>query len=226
VGVLLSVTPGAFWLCVPPPAGAPDLAGDPGLRRRREQGAGRSAPSDQSAYARSRERQRDELYGSQRRPVRGGERPPRSRLEAATRSIGVDLDALWLSFLGADMSGRAPVRLVQVPTGDVQGARRQDDDIAVARPFDGGPQEQALRAQQVLVQQVGDQFVVRAPVTQRGEAIRVYSATSSSTSPNQPGSCRTTRACWSSTGTAATARPASPRPAPIPTGPARPAVLA
>jgi hypothetical protein len=184
------------------------------LRRRREQGAGRSAPSDQSAYARSRERQRDELYGSQRRPVRGGERPPRSRLEAVTRSIRVDLDALWLSFLGADMSGRAPVRLVQVPTGDVQGARRQDDDIAVARPFDGGLQEQALRAQQVLVQQVGDQFVVRAPVTQRGEAIRVYSATSSSTSPNEPGSCRTTRACWSSTGTAATARPASPRPAP------------
>ena len=38
-------------------------------------------------------------------------------------------------------------------------------------PFDGGPQEQALRAQQVLVEQVGDQFVVRAPVTQRGEAI-------------------------------------------------------
>ncbi|WP_244945303.1 PP2C family protein-serine/threonine phosphatase [Couchioplanes caeruleus] len=38
-------------------------------------------------------------------------------------------------------------------------------------PFDGGPQEQALRTQRVLVEECGDLFVVRAPVTQRGEAI-------------------------------------------------------
>ena len=96
---------------------------------------------------------------------------PVDALEAVTRSIGVNLDALWVSFLVADMSGRALVRLVHVPIGEVPGARRQDEDIAMVLPFDGGPQEQALRAQHVLVEHAGDQFVVRAPVTQRGEAI-------------------------------------------------------
>jgi hypothetical protein len=38
-------------------------------------------------------------------------------------------------------------------------------------PFDGGPQEQALRAQRVLAEYLDGQHVVRAPVTQRGEAI-------------------------------------------------------
>jgi serine phosphatase RsbU (regulator of sigma subunit) len=96
---------------------------------------------------------------------------PVDAVEAVTRSIGAALDALWVSFLVADMSGRALVRLVHVPIGDVPGGRRQDEDIAMVLPFDGGPQEQALRAQLVLVERVGDQFVVRAPVTQRGEAI-------------------------------------------------------
>jgi serine phosphatase RsbU (regulator of sigma subunit) len=96
---------------------------------------------------------------------------PVDAVKAVTRSIGTSLDASWVSFLVADMSGRALVRLVHVPIGDVPGARRQDEDVAMVAPFDGGPQEQALRAQHVLVEQVGDQFVVRAPVTQRGEAI-------------------------------------------------------
>nr|ASV46779.1 stage II sporulation protein E [uncultured bacterium] len=96
---------------------------------------------------------------------------PVDAVEAVTRRIGTSLGAVWVSFLVADMSGRALVRLVHVPIGDVPGARRQDEDIAMVLPFDGGPQEQALRAQHVLVEQVGDQFVVRAPVTQRGEAI-------------------------------------------------------
>ena len=90
---------------------------------------------------------------------------PVDAVEAVTRSIGVSLDALWVSFLVADMSGRALVRLVHVPIGDVPGARRQDEDVAMVLPFDGGPQEQALRAQQVLVEDGGDQVVVRAPVT-------------------------------------------------------------
>jgi serine phosphatase RsbU (regulator of sigma subunit) len=96
---------------------------------------------------------------------------PVDGVEAVTRSIGLELEALWVSFLVADMSGRALVRLVHVPIGDVSGGRRQDQDVAMVLPFDGGPQEQALRAQHVLVEQLGDEFVVRAPVTQRGEAI-------------------------------------------------------
>ena len=96
---------------------------------------------------------------------------PVDAVEAVTRSIGVNLDASWVSFLVADMSGRALVRLVHLPIGGVPGGRRQGQDVAMVLPFDGGPQEQALRAQHVLVEQVGDEFVVRAPVTQRGEAI-------------------------------------------------------
>jgi hypothetical protein len=90
---------------------------------------------------------------------------------AVTRKIGTSLDAVWVSFLLADMSGRALVRLVHVPIGEGPGGRRQDEDVAMVLPFDGGPQEQALRAQHVLVETVGDLSVVRAPVTQRGEAI-------------------------------------------------------
>ncbi|GIM90300.1 hypothetical protein Ato02nite_020930 [Paractinoplanes toevensis] len=97
--------------------------------------------------------------------------PPVDAVEAVTRTIGRNLDAEWVSFLVADMSGRALVRLVHIAVGEVSGGRRQGQDVAQVMTFDGGPQEQALRAQQVLVQPVGDRFVVRAPVTQRGEAI-------------------------------------------------------
>jgi serine phosphatase RsbU (regulator of sigma subunit) len=96
---------------------------------------------------------------------------PVDAVQAVTRRIGVNLGALWVSFLVADMSGRALVRLVHVPIGAVSGERRQDDDVALVVPFDGGPQEQALRVQRALVGPEGDYFVIRAPVTQRGEAI-------------------------------------------------------
>ncbi|MDI6103056.1 PP2C family protein-serine/threonine phosphatase [Actinoplanes sp. NEAU-A12] len=96
---------------------------------------------------------------------------PVDAVGAVTRTIGVQLDALWVSFLVADMSGRALVRLVHNAIGEVSVGRRQDKDIALVLPFDGGSQEQALRGQRTLVEQIGDRFVVRAPVTQRGEAI-------------------------------------------------------
>ncbi|WP_433796379.1 PP2C family protein-serine/threonine phosphatase [Actinoplanes sp. CA-252034] len=96
---------------------------------------------------------------------------PVDAVEAVTRSAAANLHASWVSFLVADMSGRALVRLVHVPIGEVPDSRRQDEDVAVVLPFDGGPQEQALRTQQVLVEDIGGRHVVRAPVTQRGEAI-------------------------------------------------------
>jgi serine phosphatase RsbU (regulator of sigma subunit) len=96
---------------------------------------------------------------------------PVDAVTAVTRTIGVGLGAAWVSFLVADMSGRALVRLVQVPIGEMSGQRRQGEDVALVLPFDGGPQEQALRAQRVLVEEINGEFVVRAPVTQRGEAI-------------------------------------------------------
>ncbi|MGN9811336.1 PP2C family protein-serine/threonine phosphatase [Micromonospora sp. BQ11] len=96
---------------------------------------------------------------------------PVDSVEAVTRGIGVDLGARWVSFLVADMSGRALVRLAHVPLGNRPGGRRQDEDVATVLPFDGGPQEQALRSQHVQVRSRGDDHVVMAPVTQRGEAI-------------------------------------------------------
>ncbi|WP_231925091.1 PP2C family protein-serine/threonine phosphatase [Micromonospora purpureochromogenes] len=97
---------------------------------------------------------------------------PVDAVEAVTRGIGVDLGALWVSFLVADMSGRALVRLAHdAPFRDRPGRRQQDEDVATVLPFDGGPQEQALRSQRVQVRPSGDHHVVMAPVTQRGEAI-------------------------------------------------------
>ncbi|MEU8233457.1 PP2C family protein-serine/threonine phosphatase [Actinoplanes sp. NPDC048967] len=96
---------------------------------------------------------------------------PVDAVRAVTRKLGLNLGALWVSFLVADMSGRALVRLVHLPIGIATPERRHDEDVAVVLPFDGGPQEQALRTQRVLVDQAGDRFLVRAPVTQRGEAI-------------------------------------------------------
>src|SRR4051812_12269244 len=70
---------------------------------------------------------------------------PVDAVEAVTRTIGRHLDAAWVSFLVADMSGRALVRLVHLPIGGGAGGRRQGRDVAQVMPFDGGPQEQALR---------------------------------------------------------------------------------
>ncbi|MBG0560824.1 PP2C family protein-serine/threonine phosphatase [Actinoplanes aureus] len=96
---------------------------------------------------------------------------PVDAVVAVTRSIGAHLGALSVSFLMADMSGRALVRLSHVPFGDLPDGRQQDRDVAMVLPFDGGPPEQALRSQRVLIEESGGMFVVRAPVTQRGEAI-------------------------------------------------------
>ncbi|MEU4398340.1 PP2C family protein-serine/threonine phosphatase [Micromonospora orduensis] len=97
---------------------------------------------------------------------------PVDAVEAVARGVGVDVGARWVSFLVADMSGRALVRLTHdVPFADRPDRRRQDEDVATVVPFDGGPQEQALRSQRVQVRSSGDEHVVMAPVTQRGEAI-------------------------------------------------------
>ncbi|HET6530467.1 MAG TPA: hypothetical protein VFH03_07615 [Actinoplanes sp.] len=124
---------------------------------------------------------------------------PVDAVEAVTRSIGVNLDASWVSFLVADMSGRALVRLIHAPIGQVSGARRLDEDIAMVLPFDGGPREQALRVQQVLDEDVGDQFVVRAPVTQLGKPTDCWrSLCPSHQRTRRCGGCRGRRTRWHS----------------------------
>jgi serine phosphatase RsbU (regulator of sigma subunit) len=113
---------------------------------------------------------------------------PVDAVEAVTRELGLALGATDVSFLIADLSGRALVRLAHVPFGDVDTAdgsrpqashvRRDDEELAVVLPFDGGPAEQAVRTQTVQVlaplQPGGggaDQWTVLAPMTERGEVI-------------------------------------------------------
>lgn len=116
---------------------------------------------------------------------------PVEALESVTRELGLALGARTVSFLVADISGRALVRLAHVPldaavgasTSDeapARGERRDDEESATVAPFDGGPAEQALRTQTVQVLAERDpneknrgagRWRVLAPVTERGEAI-------------------------------------------------------
>jgi serine phosphatase RsbU (regulator of sigma subunit) len=96
-------------------------------------------------------------------------------VEAVTRELGVALGASSVSFLIADLSGRALVRLAHVGLQDPPGSgvRHDDEERATVLPFDGGPAEQALRSQQVQVLPpgAGPSWRVLAPITERGEAL-------------------------------------------------------
>jgi serine phosphatase RsbU (regulator of sigma subunit) len=113
---------------------------------------------------------------------------PVEAVEAVTRELGMALGATAVSFLIADLSGRALVRLVHIGVVDSQaaseplarGERRTGQDSATEIPLDGGPAEQVLRTQQPMVLAPsrsratagsGDQWRVLAPVTERGEII-------------------------------------------------------
>lgn len=117
---------------------------------------------------------------------------PVEAVEAVTRELGLALGAGSVSFLVADLSGRALVRLAHVELlaadgsvanpSPVPGERRTLEESATFLPFDGGPAEQAIRTQQVQVvaphadrsASNGDRrWTVLAPVTERGEAIGV-----------------------------------------------------
>jgi len=100
---------------------------------------------------------------------------PVSAVEAVTRELGTALAATSVSFLIADLSGRALVRLAHVARDGARadGVRRDDQERATVLPFDGGPAEQALRSQQVQVlpPDAGPSWTVLAPITERGEAL-------------------------------------------------------
>ena len=101
---------------------------------------------------------------------------PVEAVEAVTRELRAALGATAVSFLIADLSGRALVRLVHVTTGDLphRADRHEDAESAEELPFDGGPREQAIREQAVRVlAPAGDEpsWTVYAPVTERGEAL-------------------------------------------------------
>ncbi|MCA1823906.1 MAG: serine/threonine-protein phosphatase [Frankia sp.] len=100
---------------------------------------------------------------------------PVQAVEAVTRDLGRTLGATSVSFLIADLSGRALVRLAHVvsPGANGSGVRQDDEERGTVLPFDGGPAEQALRTQevQVLPGDGGPLWTVLAPVTERGEAL-------------------------------------------------------
>ncbi len=114
---------------------------------------------------------------------------PVEAVEAVTRELGLALGATAVSFLIADMSGRALVRLAHVQldtpggTGRViltGGERRVAEESATFVPFDGGPAEEAVRTQKLQILAPGpdrlssgsvDQWRVLAPVSERGEVI-------------------------------------------------------
>src|SRR3954465_408358 len=86
---------------------------------------------------------------------------PVHAVEAVTRELGAALGAMKVSFLIADLSGRALVRLAHVQLSTAGGApnnappvpeqRRALEESATVLPFDGGPAEQTIRTQQVQV---------------------------------------------------------------------------
>ena len=96
---------------------------------------------------------------------------PVEAVEAVTRALGAALGARTVSFLIADLGGRALVRLAHVPLDGAGADRRDGDEVATVMPFDGGPAEQALRTQTVQVIAQPGGWTVLAPVTDRGEVI-------------------------------------------------------
>jgi serine phosphatase RsbU (regulator of sigma subunit) len=96
---------------------------------------------------------------------------PANAVEAVTRELGVALHASSVSFLIADLSGRALVRLTHVPLDPAADGRRDGNEVATVVPFDGGPQEDALRTQAVQAVASDAGWTVLAPVTERGEVI-------------------------------------------------------
>ena len=113
---------------------------------------------------------------------------PVDAVSALTREAGARLRAASASFLIADTSGRALVRLAHVPfdsVGPADGSstlepwrRTPGEDLAKTVPFDGGPMERVIRTQRLDVtppQHGGgpQNWTVLAPVTERGEVIGV-----------------------------------------------------
>jgi hypothetical protein len=107
--------------------------------------------------------------------------------QAVTRELGEALGATGVSFLIADLSGRALVRLTHVVVAepgprspDALEERRDVEESAELMPFDGGPVEQVLRTQELRLLPPGEtylgdhraeQWTVLAPVTERGEVL-------------------------------------------------------
>ncbi|SHN71090.1 Stage II sporulation protein E (SpoIIE) [Geodermatophilus obscurus] len=95
---------------------------------------------------------------------------PIEAVEVAAGALVGMLGARNLTFLIADFSGRAVVRLT-TGTADVEGARTQAGAQAETVPMSGTVYERVLRTQEVDVHPLEDGARIIAPVTDRGDAI-------------------------------------------------------
>ncbi|MFW5471742.1 PP2C family protein-serine/threonine phosphatase [Knoellia sp. CPCC 206450] len=116
---------------------------------------------------------------------------PVEAVQSVARELGEAFGATEVSFLVADLSGRALVRLAHVPLaedadpGDTQplepNQRQAGAERATVLPLDGGPGEQAVRTQAVQVVApdgaedgpTAGMWTLLAPITERGEVIGV-----------------------------------------------------
>src|SRR3712207_3798727 len=95
---------------------------------------------------------------------------PIEAVGAAAEALAEMLDARALTFLIADFSGRAVVRLTTGAAG-TEGARLQAGAQAETLPLSGTVYERVLRTQEVDVHALDDGARLIAPVTERGEAM-------------------------------------------------------
>src|SRR6478609_5604402 len=97
--------------------------------------------------------------------------PPFAAADVLGEHLGEALGAREVSFLIADFSGRALIRLGH--TGSLDATRAQGRETAERVPLEGSPHGRALATQTVGVEVGADDTRVFAPVTNRGEAIGV-----------------------------------------------------
>jgi serine phosphatase RsbU (regulator of sigma subunit) len=94
---------------------------------------------------------------------------PVDAVEAASASLSAVIGASRVSFLIADLSGRALVRLSH--GGAARGARTSGAESADVLPFDNGLAERVIRDQRTEVVERAADWLVLAPVTHRGEVL-------------------------------------------------------
>jgi serine phosphatase RsbU (regulator of sigma subunit) len=97
--------------------------------------------------------------------------PPFSAADVLGERLASELDARDVSFLIADFSGHALIRLGHAGRGAA--TRVEGDETAERVPLRGGPAGRALESQTVVLEHCADGTRVLAPVTNRGEAIGV-----------------------------------------------------
>jgi serine phosphatase RsbU (regulator of sigma subunit) len=101
---------------------------------------------------------------------------PTDAIEVVADELAAMVGARTVSFLIADFSGRALVRL-GTPAHGIPAARRRGAEQAETFPLPGTVYEHVLRTQQVDVHELAEGAQLTVPVTDRGDAIGVIEVT-------------------------------------------------